>query len=724
MILRSSTEPAFGQADLSNCEREQIHLAGTIQPHGALIVVDESTNTIIQSSTNAAAFLNLTHDVIGMTLDDLEGDLAERIQLHIDGDIHAIPVAVRCHVGKDNTAFDCLFHRPSEGGLIVELERAGPAVNHTAHLEEALQTIVGASSLQNLCEASAKLFKKLTGYDRVMVYRFDSDGHGEVLAEEKEKALEAFLGNRYPASDIPQIARRLYEKNRVRVLVDVDYQPVPVMPRLSPMTGRDLDMSLCGLRSMSPIHIQYLKNMGVGATLVVSLMVGGKLWGLIACHHYSVRHLHYETRTVCELLAESIGTRLAALESFLLAQAEVPVRRLEQRMVSAISREGDWRSALFENPETLLRAVDAEGVALLFEDQIMTAGEVPGSQALRDIGAWLDKTNRGTVVFSTSLGLDEPGFSYLTAVASGIVAVPISNMPSECLIWFRPERVRTVVWGGNPFKPVVIGDDPSDLSPRRSFAKWHQLVEGTSEPWTPADLAAARLIGESLTDIVLQFRSVRLLIAQNQYQKFSREVRASNPPVVIADAGGRILITNEQFQRLLGVSHPHVEMIGDLPMHFTDAEGVRQNLREVLKHKRMWRGEVSIENELGETRTLRVRADPVFTPSDDVIGVVLLFTDLTERKSAQAARRRFQESIVELIQVGDVRLDSKEDVQYQRLVSSVVGNAQLAALEITDSLDLPHIPSLLGNVKASVLRTTELLEHLAWHSHREPGDED
>ena len=173
-----------------------------------------------------------------------------------------------------------------------------------------------------------------------MVYRFDEQGHGEVFSEEREPELEAFLGNHYPASDIPQIARRLYVRNRVRVLEDVEYLPVPLTPARSPLDGQQLDMSLCYLRSMSPIHIQYLKNMGVAATLVSSLLVGGRLWGLVSCHHYSPRTIQYEVRVACELLAESVATRISALQSFAQAQAELSVRRLEQRMIEAISRRG------------------------------------------------------------------------------------------------------------------------------------------------------------------------------------------------------------------------------------------------------------------------------------------------------------------------------------------------------------------------------------------------
>ena len=323
--------------------------------------------------------------------------------------------------GRGGVAYDGLVHRPSHDSLIIELERAGPKVDLSKHVGEALETILRAASLRALCDETARLFKQLTGYDRVMVYRFDDDGHGEVFSERREPELEAFLGNRYPASDIPQIARRLYVRNRVRVLVDVDYTPVPVVPARSPFNGAELDMSLCFLRSMSPIHIQYLKNMGVGATLVASLVVGGRLWGLVSCHHYAPRQIHYELRAVCELLAEIVATRIAALESFVQAQAELSVRRLEQRMIEAISRDGDWKTALFDSSQSILQPVEATGAALLFEGQVLTTGDVPDTAELREIGRWLDANPAGGVVATASLGREEPRFA-LKSLASGLLA--------------------------------------------------------------------------------------------------------------------------------------------------------------------------------------------------------------------------------------------------------------------------------------------------------------
>ena len=715
--------PAFGKADLSNCEQEEIHLAGSIQPHGALLVVSEPDYVIIQASANAAKFLNVK-EVIGRPLAEIDGDLLVRILPHLSPTSQGTPIAVRCRLGNPSSYFDGLLHRPPEGGLVIELEHAGEPINLTRQIESALQKIRTASSVRALCDETAAIFRDRTGYDRVMVYRFDDDGHGEVFSEQRRPELEAFLGNRYPSSDIPQMARRLYVRTRIRVLVDVNYEPVPLQPRHSPLTDRDLDMSLCFLRSMSPIHLQYLKNMGVGATLVVSLVVGGKLWGLIACHHYEPRFIHFGLRAVCELLAEAISTRIAALESFAQSQAELFAQRLEQRMIEAISRDGDWRGAIFDSSQSVLQPVGATGAALIYEGQVVTAGEVPGTNRIREIGALMESKPRSAVFSTASLGLDEPKFTGIIGVASGIAVTPISNNPGEYLIWFRPERIRTVTWGGDPLAPFVIGDNPLDLSPRRSFAQWHQVVEGTSEPWTPADLAAARMISESVADIVLQFRAVRTLIVQDQLEGFSHQVRISDQPVIIADIEGKIILVNDAFSEMLPKDGSRIKTLYDLAHVFQQSEKFLALIRDLISSNRAWRGEVLLRSEGNREKPLLVRADPVRPSRDRTLGFVFIFTDLTDRKAAEAARHRFQEGIIESHRLPTVRLDSKADLVYQNLLASIVENAQLAALEITYGVETGRISEMLESVRNSTLRTAEVLEHLIWHTSRTSDEND
>jgi PAS domain S-box-containing protein len=463
--------------------------------------------------------------------------------------------------------------------------------------------------------------------------------------------------------------------------------------------------------------------MGVAATLVASLIVGGKLWGLVACHHYVPRLVQPEIRAACELLSELMATRIAALESFSRAQAELSVRRLEQRMVEALARDGDWREALFDSSHALLQAVGATGSALLFEGQIVTAGEVPGTQQLRDIGAWLDRQPRAPIVSTASLGTDEPAFAPQTAVVSGLLAAPISESPGEYLIWFRPEQIQTLTWGGDPNKAVVIGDNPMDLSPRRSFVKWHQLVEGRSEQWSPADISAARVIGQTVADVVLQFRSVQMLIAQDHLEQVSRQVGASGNPVIIADPAGQILLTNEAFEKLLRAGHPHLLSLDDLPPFFAEDTDVTASLRTMLSDRQAWRAEVRLRTHSGETKPLLVRGDPVFASRERILGYVLLFTDLTEKRAAESARRRFQESLIDRHRITTVRLDSKADLVYRNIRSAILDNAQLAALEITDTVETASIPEMLESVRGSVVRTTALLDQLVALSNKAPDSD-
>jgi PAS domain-containing protein len=313
---------------------------------------------------------------------------------------------------------------------------------------------------------------------------------------------------------------------------------------------------------------------------------------------------------------------------------------------------------------------------------------------------------------------DAPDFTALTPVASGLLAVPISTTPGEYLIWMRPEQVRTVTWGGNPFKPISVGDDPATLSPRRSFSAWHQLVEGTSDAWSDADRAAARLIGDTVGDVILQFRAVRMLFAEDQLDQVRRQVQESSQPVVIANRDGGILKMNEAFVALLpDLSSPPAK-IADLLALLIDPREAERRLADLLEDRRAWRGEIQMRGPGQAPTPLLVRADPVFTSPDRMLGFVLLFTDLTERKAAEAARRLFQEGVIEQRPPRSGQLDSKADLMFRNLLSTIVENAQLAALEITDRVDPARMPEMLEAVRASVARTAEVLRHLVWHATR------
>ena len=699
-------QPAFGTANLTNCERELIHLAASVQPHGLLLVVGEPSFRIDQATANAANRLGFPLDaLLGQSLAALGGDLADRIRALASTETLAAPVPLVCNVTVRGVPMHATVHvhRLAKVGLVVELEQfeEGPVRRHSqglAHrLTQAVQLIGAAHSIPALADTVVRELRDLTGYDRVMVYRFDADGHGEIIAEAREDHLEAFLGRHYPATDIPQRARELYLRNRVRLLVDVHYQPVPIVPRLAPATGEDLDMSMCTLRSMSPVHLEYLKNMGVTATLVASLVHEGRLWGLISCHHYSPKMVSGEYRAACELLSDVISTRISALENFAEAQAEVLVRRLEHRVIEATAQGGDWRLALFDNPRHLLQPLDATGAALLYEGELMTAGDVPSTVELRALFAWLHGRNEGSFFQSNSIARLNPSLSAISPLASGVMAIELAAGTGEYLAWFRKEQLHNVVWGGDPQK-LILGDDPKELSPRRSFAEWHQIVRDTSSPWEPRELALARAMGASLTDLILQIRAVRVLIAESQLQRVRTAVASATDPVLIADANGRILLANDALGAMVRRPHRAWESIQDLAPHFTEPQRLLQMVNGVRNERRPWRGELAVVAGDGVTVPVAVRADQVPGQNGTVLGFIVMMTDLSARKAAEDARLRLQHAILRAQQPalpGAAHLPP----DLQGLMAAIWANAGVAVSEIADAVTVASVGPLLREVE-------------------------
>jgi two-component system, chemotaxis family, sensor kinase Cph1 len=716
------TSPPFGQANLTNCERELIHLAGSIQPHGVLLALREPDLAVLQASANSHAIVGVpTDSLLGRPVGVLGGNLEQNLrQMMATGDL-AEPKPLRCRVdhGATSVELEGVAHRHPGGGIIIELEpvtaehgSSGAAESGDRrlqqHLAAAVRRFSEASSIASLAEAVVQSVRDMVGYDRVMVYKFDPDGHGKVIAEARDPGLEAFLGRHYPASDIPQRARELYLRNRVRVLVDVDYTPVPIVPRRSPLTGEELDMSLCALRSMSPLHTQYLRNMGVTATLVVSLVRDGRLWGLIACHHYSPRHVRYAVRAAADVLAEVISTRIAAIDNYVQAQAEVLVRRLEQRLIEATSLEGDWRLALVSNPRTLLQPLEATGAALFHDGEVLTVGEVPSTPELRALAQWVADRTVDSLFECSSVARANPALSALTPTASGVLAVELSRSRPDYLMWFRKEQLLTVDWAGDPAKPVV-GDDPLELSPRRSFAVWSEIVRETAAPWSHADIALAQAMGASLRDIVLQIHAVRLLIAQHQLMQVRTTVDSSKAPVVIADAGGRILLANEAFSRLFRRPHAHLEHLDDVAALFTEPPLVRTILAMLKAERQPWRGELSLAAGRPESVPLGVRADVVPGPNGAILGYILILTDLTESKRAEAARRHLEDA---LLLAGRGGAESRPSPEPDEVIGAILANASVAGMEIVDVGGGPAVAPLLEELEASAKRAAALYGQL------------
>jgi light-regulated signal transduction histidine kinase (bacteriophytochrome) len=724
----TTDSPAFGQADLTNCERELIHLAGSVQPHGVLLVLSEPELRIVQASANAAAMLDTPLPfLLNLRLVELGGSLESDLRALAAKPL-AEPATLHATLapGGSTRRFEVVAHRVATAPrtrLVVELEPmegGGPAAVPSTPLPPSLpetatlvvQRLSSAPSLAAMADVLVHGVRDLTGYDRVMVYQFDPEGHGKIVAEARDPGLEPLLGHHYPVTDIPQRARDLYLRNRLRMLVDVHAEASPLVPRLDPDGGGELDMSLCQLRSMSPLHLQYLKNMGVTATLVVALVRAGRLWGLIACHHRQPRHLRLAVRAACALLAEVAATRIAAIEHYAHAQVAIQVRLLEQRLIEAASTEGDWRLALLHSPRNLLQPLDATGAALCCGTDLLPVGESPSTPELRMLLRWVDEQDRlrrsgadAALPFAcSSVGRAEPALASLAPTACGVLAVRLSPDRPDYLMWFRKEQVSTVTWAGNPAKPTV-DDDPLTLSPRRSFAAWTEVVRGTARPWTPGERSIAHAFGAALADVIVQVNAVQLLIVEHQRAQLRDAVAAAAVPVLVVDARCRLLFANDALERLVPQVPEAGADLGAVIDWFDDPVAARRLLSVLCEDGRPAGGHLLLCGPDGRRTPVGLHAEAIPGRDGGPLGYLIMFDDLSGATLAATARAQFERSIAPAA-------DAAGRAGRDPLAEAIVSNARLAALDIADGAVAPSVASLLEELEASTRRAAAWCDRL------------
>ncbi|GGJ26739.1 ATP-binding protein [Deinococcus roseus] len=514
--------PPDSPIDLSNCDREPIHTPGVIQPHGALLVMQEDFR-IVQVSANVQEVLGLRpEDLLDVPIGPFMGpeQMAVFEEALLRDDLHTNPLFVFPLQFTGGRPFDAVAHR-LQGWVVLELEPSPPATQWTdryRQMSSIVNRVSAAPSLQAACERLAHEVRSLTGYDRVMVYQFAQDGTGQVIAEEFAEGMESFLGLRYPASDIPKQARALYVLNHIRVIGSSDYTPVPLLS-YEGLGPQPLDMSYCFLRSVSPIHLEYLRNMGVGASMSVSILKDGELWGLIACHHNSPKVLSYSLRAMCEFLGQMLSLQLSSKVEIEQTQQESQMQASAARIVEHLGSTAQVQEAFHDLAEVLFRMVRCDGLAVIGPDRTTLLGVTPDQQALQQLVPWL--TEQGRVYATDHLDGVQPGVD-LQGTA-GLLALVLSRSQPELLVWFRQETVRQVTWGGNPEK--TVSQQGQRLSPRTSFEAWQQIVKGHSEPWLESELAAVKELHRSSLDVVLR-RTEELQHLNQQLEKSNVELDA------------------------------------------------------------------------------------------------------------------------------------------------------------------------------------------------------
>ena len=620
--------------DLTNCDREPIHIPGAILPHGAMLVLEGSTLRVLQAAGDTSGLLRRS---IGELLDRPVDSLFSSHQINR---LHALCKEVDLVKPRHlldpilrvvpDCPLDASAHRV-DGNLVVEFEAGEPADEFVSDPLAAVQLMVegfgSAASLNALCQMATASVRRVAQYDRVMIYRFMADGSGWVIAESRAPELAPFLDLHYPAADIPQQARALYLKSWLRLITQVDYDPALLTPTLNPRTGKPLDMSYAILRDVSPIHREYLRNMGIDASMSISIIVAGKLRGLIACHHNSPRLLPRHLRAVCELFGSMFSLQLEAREKSEQFEARLASRKILQELMLNLAGVEDYAYGLTQQTPNLLDyihggdiALDgsrSSGVAVRVEGEITFLGTTPTRQQITELTEWLTSYMTETEgVFAT----DRLSEIYLEAkafanVASGLLVIAVSRDPSDFILWFRPELVETALWAGDPVKPVTTDADGDRISPRKSFEVWKHTVRNRALPWTPAETDSAFDLRVSLLQVVLR----RIEAASRERAKAHERDK-----LLMAELDHRVKNTLANIQALVTQSSRSAESLKSF------VEGLDKRIHSMAKAHSLltqsrWEG-VSVEGLLREELE-------AYGPAPDVISLIGVDAVLTPKSA-------------------------------------------------------------------------------------------
>ena len=523
--------------DPSVCEREPIHVPGAVQPHVVLLACGAAAEgfPVLACSGNVADAIagEQPASVLGRTLATLLPPELVRDVSAATGSITAPnrPFRRSLQLGQAWFALDAHVHA---GLLLLELELVAdhPAdfgAATPAQAQDAVSRLRAAPSLVAAAAAAAADIRAMTGFERVLVYRFDADWNGSAVGEDRIAAWDAsLLGLRFPASDIPAQARALYAKSTGRFVVDRDAVPSPLHAAPED-TGTAVDLTFAPARALSPVHLEYQRNLGVNGSMSLSILVDGALWGLVIGHHRGPHYVTPETRALATLVTDAFALRVHELESARLWREQQATLAAQNRLLEQMAGSDDFVAAVTVaagQGATLLDLFEAAGAAVVGAGRIARIGSGPDDAALRDLVAWLGgHVPPGQRVFATDhLSGHYPAAADWQSVGSGLLAAFVGDGEGgrdHVLLWLRPEVVSTVIWGGDPTKTVLSDGPTGTVLPRRSFERWVEERRGHAEPWAPWQTGIVEALAAAIEGVILR-QSRRILALEAQQAALTR----------------------------------------------------------------------------------------------------------------------------------------------------------------------------------------------------------
>jgi light-regulated signal transduction histidine kinase (bacteriophytochrome) len=506
-------KPTRNNYEVESCSTTPLHLINVIQPYGALLVLHPDTHIIIQASANLSNFTGVTgQDVLGKNLATLlTAASAERLEkllrLKVVGE--QLPEELVFENGGDFFPTRVLMHHTPAGAILeIEKLKSEKTPASFASLYKDLKQIMAAINVANTLEEVAQCalgeLKRLTGFDRIMMYRFDEDWNGTVIAEVLEEDMEPYLGLCFPGADIPRIARELYIHNPYRHISDRNYVPVKLLPVINPATGAFTDLSRCNLRGVAAVHLEYMANMGVTASMSTRILYQDQLWGLISCHHESARYLSYEELAIFELLSSIVSAKIVSLQKTTDAAQLMELQQVQSIIMEQLLLSRNLQEGLQKEASDLCTLLQVDGVALIRKNTVFKEGLTPTNIQMEELVFWLQLNHTEKAVSWHRLAEAYEPAEDFTDVASGLISLPIRPEEGEYLLGFRAEQLRHVRWGGNPEKAVAFVEGDSQLHPRSSFKSWQQMVQGTAVRWTEPQLLVAERFRNFMQDFLLR----------------------------------------------------------------------------------------------------------------------------------------------------------------------------------------------------------------------------
>lgn len=580
----TETLAAAPPLDLTECDREPIHVPEAIQPHGVLLVLEPDGRTVAREAGRLDTVTG-RDSWLGRRIDDLLGDeTAARLRAVAGAGGEGFAGRWRGGNGLD---YDVIV-RGGASGPIVEIEQSSqggqPGVELIGRLDAAGAALERAGTVRAVCERAAEAFRALTGFDRIMIYRFLEDAAGQVVAEARLPGVDSFQNHHFPATDIPRQARALYLRNPVRVIPDAHYEPQPLRPSVP---DEPLDMSDCGLRSVSPVHLRYLRNMGVRASASVSIIVDGELWGLVACHSARPQLLPFELRAAATNLARSLARQIKAKGEAELYRERLRLRQLEDDFVGRLPADRSLEHSLADRGRDLADLVDADGVAVVAGESVFRFGVAPPGAAVRRMADWVAAQPGLRPLASHALSTLHPEAEPWRTEASGLLGVHLQGEEPLTLLWFRAEIVETIRWAGNPSTAVKSGP-AGVLTPRASFEAWSETVRGRSRRWSPSQVESAL----RLRDALLDFAAVTRLRSLNRTLRASldeRDLRLEQQEFLIREVNHRVQNSLTLVSSFLGLQARQAD-----PEARDQLLEARRRVRAVsMVHSRLYRAEAS-----------------------------------------------------------------------------------------------------------------------------------